>query len=343
MKKQSIIKLQPLDSTKSISLVSPGSETGHSGLTRIKESSKDLNTTAENCSTYSCKTRMNYSPVSVASMVSTNVDKNEDGGPAITSAQYKKSVSPSLPSASASSIPKVEEAKQVSPTTAKRLLIKLHSFSRQGSLSYDKENDSNRTTPTASVVDSRKILNDDDDVWWSDKPTAVEDMTEEEAELDRKAEEFARQQTRASMSRFTRRYKFIGNPTKSFAEEQTQEIKTSSVKVYNKDDFAFPEDEEQAEILKLHISNIVGALEEDERREVFARNKTKGWSRKGPGRQRRNAKDLFSKSEMDSLVDMNLGIQIAAQTGGQEPLPVQRPNKKYANRKQSTAMRQYLA
>jgi hypothetical protein len=201
-----------------------------------------------------------------------------------------------------------KQKEAVPQSTTKRLLHKLYSFSRQGSLSAEDgaEDDifsGSTTSPTMSANNKDFITNADGG---NDENSIEEkEMTEEEAELNRKAEEFARQKMRSST--FARKYRFMGNPTESFAEEQTQEVKTSVVKTFYKDDDAFgPEDSEQAANLKLQVTNLVGALEEEERREIFARNKTKGLNNPIPGRSRRLAKNLFTKKELNMIIELDI-------------------------------------
>jgi hypothetical protein len=50
----------------------------------------------------------------------------------------------------------------------------------------------------------------------------------------------------------------------------------------------------------------VGALEEEERREIFARNKTKGLNNPIPGRSRRLAKNLFTKKELNMIIELDI-------------------------------------
>lgn len=180
------------------------------------------------------------------------------------------------------------EASPPPDNRAKRILKKLYSFTRQTSMS---ENDN--TNPTES--DCQK-----------DDESEKRILTPEEEELDRKAEEFAKAMMKKST--FSRKFNFLGNPTESFAEEQAHEIKRSAVKVFNKDDFAFPQDEKLAADMKMHIATLVGELEVEEKQEITSRDKTKAGGAGGrrnskvPGRQRRKGRN-FKSADVDVVND----------------------------------------
>jgi hypothetical protein len=201
-----------------------------------------------------------------------------------------------------------KQKEAVPQSTTKRLLHKLYSFSRQGSLSAEdgaEDDIFSGSTTSQTMSANNKVVITNADGGNDENSIEEKEMTEEEAELDWRAEEFARQKMRSST--FARKYRFMGNPTESFAEEQTQEVKTSVVKTFYKDDDAFgPEDSEQAANLKLQVTNLVGALEEEERREIFARNKTKGLNNPIPGRSRRLAKNLFTKKELNMIIELDI-------------------------------------